>query len=400
MAADTTQLQSYQSQYHSELYEHVLPFWLKHSIDPLHGGFFNNLDRDGKVYDTKKHMWLQGRQVWMMSHIHNDLHGPGGESEYLKAAKAGATFLRNHARVADNPRRVYFSLHRDGSPHFLQRKMFSECFYVMAMAEYARATGDEGAREEANELFEAVMDYAKDPSLLGRPVYPASTPTIDLAVPMILLNLVDELNGPGGSGHEDICEWCVGQIRKHVRPELKLVLECVGADGNPVDTPEGRLINPGHAIEAGWFLMNYGKRKGDASLIKMALEMIDWSFDFGWDKEHGGIYYFLDREGYSPIQLEWSMKLWWPHCEALVAFIMAYEETGDSQYLEKFRTVHDYSFEHFSDKKHGEWFGYLDRMGNVTHRFKGGPYKGCFHVPRALFLVEKTLGSILGAGKK
>lgn len=204
MTADLAQLQSYQSQYHSELYERVLPFWLKHSIDPLHGGFFNNLDRDGSVYDTKKHLWLQGREVWMMSRIHNDLHGPGGESEYLEAARSGAAFLRRHGRVADNPRRVYFSLHQDGSPHFLQRKMFSECFYVMAMAEYARATGDESAREEAVELFKAVLEYAKDPSLLGRPVYSASTPTIDLAVPMILLNLVDELNGPDGRDRKSV----------------------------------------------------------------------------------------------------------------------------------------------------------------------------------------------------
>ncbi len=26
--------------------------------------------------------------------------------------------------------------------------------------------------------------------------------------------------------------------------------------------------------------------------------------------------------------------------------------------------------------KNGEWYGYLDRQGNVTHTFKGGPYKG------------------------
>ncbi len=32
-----------------------------------------------------------------------------------------------------------------------------------------------------------------------------------------------------------------------------------------------------------------------------------------------------------------------------------------------------------------------DREGKVTHRFKGGPYKGCFHVPRALFLLERLL---------
>lgn len=391
-----SKLSHYRDIYHRELYEGVLPFWLKHSLDREFGGYFNNLDRDGTVYDSRKQVWLQGRQVWMLSRIHNALHGPGGESEYLDAARLGADFLRKHARTGEDRLRVFFALRRDGSPHFLQRKMFSECFYIMAMAEYARATGDESARREAEELFPAVLRYAKDPSLLGRPVYPGGTATIELAVPMILLNLIEELNGPDSDAHGDICEWCVEQIRKHFRPELQLVLETVGADGSLVDSPEGRLVNPGHAIEAGWFLMNYGRRKKDASLVEMALQMIDWSYDFGWDKEYGGLYYFLDRGGYSPIQLEWNMKLWWPHCEALVAYIMAWEQTGRAEYFQRFEEIHRYSFEHFSDPDHGEWFGYLDRRGEQTHRFKGGPYKGCFHVPRALFLVEDVLNRALG----
>ena len=89
------------------------------------------------------------------------------------------------------------------------------------------------------------------------------------------------------------------------------------------------------------------------------------------------------------------MKLWWPHCESLVAFIMAYEQTGREEYLRKFEQVHDYSWLRFRDPQFGEWYGYLDRRGEVTHRFKGGPYKGCFHVPRSLFLVEQTLNRLL-----
>lgn len=27
------------------------------------------------------------------------------------------------------------------------------------------------------------------------------------------------------------------------------------------------------------------------------------------------------------VQLEWNMKLWWPHCEALIAFAYAYKVT-------------------------------------------------------------------------
>lgn len=68
---------------------------------------------------------------------------------------------------------------------------------------------------------------------------------------------------------------------------------------------------------------------GDAALKETALEIIHQNFKAGWDatNESGGITYFLDAEGYTPQQLEHNMKLWWPLCEAMVAFSMAYEET-------------------------------------------------------------------------
>lgn len=56
-------------------------------------------------------------------------------------------------------------------------------------------------------------------------------------------------------------------------------------------------------------------------------QVIDWSFERGWDKEHGGIFYFLDASGHCPVPLEWNMKLWWPHCEAMIAFALAYKAT-------------------------------------------------------------------------
>ena len=393
---DRTQLQAYRAVYHEELYSRVMPFWLRHSLDHEFGGYLNCLDRDGTPFDTTKHVWLQGRQVWMMSRLHNAHHGPGESSAWLDAAKLGADFLRKYARGDNN--RVYFALNRDGSPNFLQRKMFAECFYVMAMAEYARATGDASAHAEAEEVFGHVLEFARNPRLLGKPDYSTGLPASELAVPMILLNLIEELNGPEGTGWDDVSKWCVSRIDLHYRPELKLVLETVGGDGSLIDSPAGRLVNPGHAIECGWFLMNYGRKIGDRGLVEKALNMIDWSYDYGWDKEFGGLLYFLDREGFSPTQLEWNMKLWWPHCEALVAFMMAYEETGKAEYLEKFRQVHDYSFQRFSDPEFGEWFGYLDRRGEMSQRFKGGPYKGCFHVPRALFLVEESIKRILAKG--
>ena len=119
--------------------------------------------------------------------------------------------------------------------------------------------------------------------------------------------------------------------------------------------------------------------------------MMEGALDAGWDEEHGGLLYFLDADGFSPTQLEWSMKLWWPHCEAMIGTLLAWRRTGEVGWWERFDRVATWTMDHFPDPEHGEWFGYLTREGAVSQRFKAGPYKGCFHVPRALWRCQQLL---------
>ncbi|MEZ6014865.1 MAG: AGE family epimerase/isomerase [Planctomycetota bacterium] len=375
-----------------DLRESVLPFWLAHSLDASYGGYLNCLDRDGRAFDTKKHVWMQGREVWMFS----KLYATEGDPAHLAAARLGAEFLARYAIAPDG--RAYFSLARDGRPVSLQRKVFSECFLVMAFAEYARASGDGAYRARALALFERVLELIADPAPLGRPSLAGQTPSQDLAVPMILLNLVAELRGaPGSDTFEDRPDYdaiearAVERVLEHFDRARGLVFETVGLGGARLDSPEGRLLNPGHVIEAAWFLIEYARRVGSAPLIADGVAMMRGAWDAGWDPEHGGLFYFLDADGFSPTQLEWPMKLWWPHCEALIGSLVAWRATGDDAWFERFDEVAQWTYARFPDAEHGEWFGYLNRAGEVSQRFKGGPYKGCFHVPRALWRCEQLL---------
>lgn len=373
----------------NELLERVIPFWERHSVDRVHGGYYNCLDRDGSRYAGTKYVWLQGRQAWMFAKLYRTIDP---RPAWLEVSRLGIEFLRRHAVRPDG--RVYFALTEDGRPVHIQRKVFGECFTAMALAEYGRAAGQPDLVEEAFRAFEQIWIWAFDPVLLGRPLLEGQPPLQPLAVPMILLNLIEELT----DGEERLLsrynrevEQCIASLLRHVDVENRLVREFVLPDGSALDTPEGRLLNPGHAIEAGWFLHHWGARLGRSDLRSVALDMIRWSFDRGWDSQEGGLYYFLDTGGYSPTQLEWFMKLWWPHSEALYALLLAHLETGDSSDLERFERTLDYVRLHLVDPEFPEWFGYLDRSGKPTHRFKGGPYKGCFHVPRALWLCLRAL---------
>lgn len=383
-----TDLAALRARYETELFDRVLPFWERHAPDRTHGGTFNNLGRDGRVFDTTKHMWLQGRLVWMFASLYNHTEP---RPEWLALARSGMDFMRAHAVRPDG--RVYFALRRDGQPAALQRKIFSECFYVMALAEYARATDDAALAREAHEGLERLFVWAENPAHVGRPALPGEAPAQALAVPMILLNLIDEVAQDDAGRYAAEIDALIRRMLLHV-DDGGIVRETVAPDGSLLGGPAGRLLNPGHALEAGWFLMRWAERLGRADLTETAVRMIRAMHARGWDAEHGGLFYFLDADGLSPTPLEWPMKLWWPHCEALIAHLMAFRATGDPADKARFAEVDRYAFAHFPDPEHGEWYGYLDREGRVTHTFKGGPYKGCFHVPRALRVVSRLLGEM------
>ena len=76
-------------QYLGNLLEDVLPFWQRHSLDRECGGYFTCLDRKGEVYDTDKFVWLQARQVWTFSMLHNRLER---RPEWLDIARLGADY--------------------------------------------------------------------------------------------------------------------------------------------------------------------------------------------------------------------------------------------------------------------------------------------------------------------
>ncbi|XP_007420570.1 N-acylglucosamine 2-epimerase [Python bivittatus] len=383
----------------SQELDSVVDFWLRHSHDEEYGGFFTCLDQTGKVYDDLKYVWLQGRQVWMYSRLYRKV--PRFQRpELLQAAKAGGEFLLRHARVAPPSQKCAFVLTRDGRPVKIQRTIFSECFYVLGLDELGRATGESHYQREALAMMEAIVRWVReDPSELGRPQLAGALPHDSMAVPMMLLNLVDQVSegdAEVASRFKELDSWSAQRILSHVQRNGAAVLENVSEDGKELPGCLGRQQNPGHAIEAGWFLLRCALRQHNSDLQSQAVDkFMKQPFQSGWDPEHGGLFAFQDVDGLCPTQLEWKMKLWWPHTEAMVAFLMGFAETQDKELLELFHQVANYTFAKFRDPVAGEWFGYLTQEGKMALTIKGGPFKGCFHVPRALYMCEEILKSLV-----
>ena len=369
--------------YKKELFENVLPFWLENSIDKECGGYFTCLERDGQVFDTDKFIWLQAREVWMFSMLYNNVEK---RQEWLDCAIHGAEFLKKYGH--DGNLNWYFSLDREGNPLIEPYNIFSYTFACMAFGQLGKATGNEEYSDIAKRTFDIILSKVDNPKGIWNKAHKGTRDLKNFALPMILCNLALEIE------HlldEDFLvktmDTCIHEVMDvFYRPELGgIIVENVTIDGKLHDSFDGRLVNPGHSIEAMWFIMDLGKRLNRPDLIEKAKNITLRMLEYGWDKEYDGIFYFMDRLGRPLQQLEWDQKLWWVHIETLISLLKAYK------CKEWFLKVHEYTWSHFKDKEFSEWYGYLNRRGEVLLSLKGGKWKGCFHVPRGLYQCWKVL---------
>ncbi len=385
-------MSKYAELYHSELFNHVLPFWMNHSLDHEYGGYFTCLNGKGEVFDTDKFIWLQCRQVWTFSMLTNRTVNP--DPAWKEIAIQGAEFLKKHGRESNG--NWFFSLRRDGQPLVAAYNIFSDCFACMAFAQLYQATGNSEYEKIAKDTFFNILKRKENPKGHYNKVIAETRPLKNFALPMILCNLALEIE------HllekklvEEIIEDCLKEVMiDFYEKETGITLENIHPNGQLSDSFEGRLLNPGHAIESMWFVMDLAHRIGNKEIIYQAVDRGMKMMELGWDHDFEGIFYFLDRKGYPPQQLEWDQKLWWVHLESLVFLSKAMELVDEKKYFPWFQKVHDYTWSHFRDDKKGEWWGYLNRRGEVLLDLKGGKWKGCFHVPRALFLCSQSLENL------
>ena len=314
------------NQYRDELLENVVPFWLKNSKDTEGGGYFTCLNREGSVFDTDKFMWLQGREVWLFSMLYNNVER---RSEWLEMALHGADFLEKHGRAADGS--WYFSTTQLGVPLIEPYNIFSDCFATQAFGQLYKATGKKEYADIAKKTFDDILKRLDNPKGRWTKQVAGTRPLKNFALPMILCNLaleIEHLLDP--SVVEPLIQDCIHEVMDvFYDHNTGLILENVTPDGQFSDSFEGRSLNPGHAIEAMWFIMDLGERLNDKALIDKAKNITLHTLEYAWDKKHGGIFYFMDILKKPVQQLEWNQKLWWVHVETLISLLKGYLHTRD-----------------------------------------------------------------------
>lgn len=375
-----------------------LSFWLQNGLDRVNGGIYTCLDRYGQVFSTDKSVWMQGRAAWTFSRLCNAY---GSRPEWLEVAESCLQFMEDHCINRDKGNRMYFTVTADGRPLRQRRYCFSEGFYAMANAEYYVLKGKPENLKRARAAYELIWQLNRgliqDPVGMGAKTIPETRSGRSLADPMIYLNLsavmmrADPERRLLYAARSEECSRDI--LQYHRKKEMKCTLEMVGMEGEFLsDITAGRVVNPGHDIECSWFMMEEANRQGNTALHEEAQGIFMDAIQAGWDTQYGGILYFVDCLGKPPEAYEHDMKLWWPHNETLIAALMAYRDTGKQVYLDWFVKTLDYCKQHFSDPEQGEWYGYLRRDGLPTEpTCKGSTFKGPFHLPRMLIMLDEML---------
>ncbi len=385
------------NEYQTMLLDNVLSFWLDHGFDREYGGMLTGLDRDGSLLESDKSIWFQGRALWSFSEAAR-LYDR--QDEYREVCTSLVSFIEQFG-FDPSDGRMYFRVSREGAPVVKRiRYVFSETFAIIGFASYSRAFGKKEYATKAYDLFQTVLKILASDDILVPKSMRASK---GFGVPMILLNTAQELREACPEHTEELTRFIDGLLAEieeyFVRPELEIVVEQCAENGTlELDHFEGRLLNPGHAIEGAWFIMREARyRNNDESLKELGVKMLTWMWKIGWDAEKKGIIYFRDALGKSATEYWHDMKFWWPQCEAAIANLMAYTLTDNKQYLQQFSEVDQYIKDNFVDEEFGEWYGYLHHDNSLSTPLKGNMYKGPFHIPRMYLVCEALLSELAKA---
>lgn len=378
--------------YRNHLLNEVMPFWEVRTRDEECGGYLTCFDRQGNVTDRTKYVWFQARQLYMFSALYNQMEP---SSKWLDLAKHGRDFLVAHAYAGDG--RWQYQLDRNGAVEKGTISIYTDMFLLQGLSEYAVASGSDEDRTLIEETMAGIEKNVTDPEFKDifhgtwNPRYKRH------GIHMISINTADVVSQVLGRDRtRSLIDYCIHAVLfEFAKDEFEALFESIGRDGAIIDDEEGRILDPGHALESAWFCIAEGRLRGDQTIIDRAIQVAEWTYRRGHDGEHGGVFAFLDASGKEPRQRDWHKeanmmwhdKCWWANSEALYTLALCAVQTGDTTWWNRFEKLHTFCREHFYDPEFGEWYPELYRDGSVKLSDKGTLWKAAYHLPRSLMQI-------------
>jgi N-acylglucosamine 2-epimerase len=406
--------------YRSHLQDALLPFWAR-AVDHANGGVYTSFDNSGRVLlNRNKYTWSQGRYIWLMAHL-SELCGKGlveGDPlEYRERADRTVAFLRSHVFLESG--NCAFLLSETGEKlesipgAGFDTSVYADCFFAIGLCEHARVFGSATSLELASSLYASIRRRLSTGEVRSEPY--AILPGYKAhGFPMIMLHLSEQLaaamKAQGDPRFDSIVGDCAAYLSdimdNFLLKDAGIVAEILAPESARGTILE-RHVNPGHTIECMWFAARAAGLTGLRDYIEVTARVTAQSFALGWDKEHGGLFHYVDRDGGMPkgsvsgdafeasISATWDMKLWWPHSEALYSSLLAYSSQRDQRFLDIYRSLHRYTFSVFpnADKSVGEWIQIRNRKGVPEEKVVALPVKDPYHIMRNVMLIIELLSN-------
>ncbi len=380
-----------------DLIKNILPYWTNRMTDNKNGGFFGRIDADEKVYtDAEKGGILNARILWTYSSAYRVLKDP----EYLRMATRAKEYILKYF-IDNDHGGTYRSLTATGEPSDTRKQIYSQAFFVYALSEYCRATGDKQALQKATEIFECIEKHALDKDLNGyyEVFSPDWTHSPDRLIGEQNASVEKTMNT-----HLHIMEayanlyrvWPDERMRERLRNLVDIFLEKIinsdthhlncflGRDWNAI----GSIDSYGHDIESSWLLYEAAHLLDDPELTERVQEvsikiangaseglMPDGSMLTEKDNTTGHVS---------------TRRSWWEQAETVVGYLNAYELSGDKAYLQKVVNSWNYIKKHFVDHKNGGWYSYVTESGEPGRGDKAGFWICPYHNGRmCLEVIER-----------
>jgi len=386
-----------------ELLGNILPFWMRHTVDRAHGGFYGTVHCDLKVgKQSPRAAVINARILWTYSAACR-LYG----GQYREMADRAYDYIVTKFWDATHGG-VYWMLDAQGNPLSDRKQIYAQAFAAYGLAEYYRATGKPESLELAQALFRLIEQHSYDPVWRG---YLEARGRDWSALADLRLSEKD-LNSPKSMNtHLHVMEAYTNLLRAWRDPELlakhKDLLE-VTMD-RIVDSSTGHFklffdnqwnslsdhVSYGHDIEGSWLILEAAEVLGDPPLIdrarKLALTMARTVYREGLDQD-GSLFYESNSKG---VMID-PNKHWWAQAEAVVGFYNAFQISAEQPFLDEAIRVWEYIEEKIVDHVHGEWHAKLRPGGTpYTEEEDGdaclaGPWKCPYHNSRVCYeMIER-----------
>ena len=381
----------------AELEENLLPFWRQRSEDSVNGGFINFMAADGTVDpDAPRGLILNSRLLWAFSALYRRTR----HARDLELAERAHQVLQES--FLDREHGGYlWRVDARGRPLTTDKKTYGQAFCIYALSEYFLATGDQGARAAAWQVFDLVEVNAFDWENGGYLEARARdwTPAGVLQLAPGDMNAAKSMNT-----HLHLLEAYTNLYRawpdRRVAERLVELIETFGSHllvaghlRHFFDEHWQVLSDSctyGHDIEAAWLLGEAADVIRDKDLVNtvngwtatIARAVLDIAVG-----PHGGIFY----EGRLGEVVDRRLE-WWCQAEAVVGFWYAYQLTGEPGFRVASEGVWRFISQRMVDRLGGEWFWRIRADGVVDDRQpKVSEWKGPYHTVRMCLEMMRRL---------